>query len=154
IGTVMPPIRRTRMIVVPENQMAVVPVEIVIQPDADGERRAEGEAKAALVKDIIWLVVRQVNHIWIRGKNFNLPIIIHNLLLRGGLQVADIGGIAAKTLDGIHHILLLVEKSLSEIRGPVEILVHPLQHGWIAGHGLDTRVPWLLIDQIWITAAG
>src|SRR5579862_5997163 len=43
-------------------------------------------------------------------------------LLRGGVESAPLLGLRAHALDGLHHVRLLRKKSVSELRGPGEIL--------------------------------
>lgn len=152
-GTFVPPIVRTWMIVIPGHQMPLMPVEIVIQPDANWKSSPERKAITALIIHFVRLVIRQINDVRIHRKNFNRTAVIDDLLLRRGLQVTEIIGRRPQALDGIHHVLLLIEKSLSHFRRPTEVIVQPLQNIGVVRQRLDARIPRLLVGEVRIPAA-
>jgi hypothetical protein len=87
----MPPIGRTWIAATPENEIAVSPITIVIQPRAHRPADAEGDERRAIRSVIInlgWLIDRHINHLGISRNNFNVAAVGNDLLLRGGLQVA------------------------------------------------------------------
>src|ERR1039458_1160309 len=152
----MPPIRRTRMIVAPVNNISVSPIKIAIQPPANRKADAESNewrAIPGLIINHVRLVNRHINHLRISRNNFNVAAVIDYLLLRRRLQVAEIIRRRAQPLDGTHHVRLLIEKSLSQFRRQIQVVIHPFQHAGIAGHGLDAGVPWLLANLVGIAAA-
>jgi hypothetical protein len=57
-------------------------------------------------------------------------------------------------LDGIHDILLLVEKSLTHIGSPRQIFVQPGENGGIMNQRLDAGIPRLRGGGIHIPALG
>ena len=89
----MPPIGRTRMVVTPDNDMVVPPVKIAIQPQPNRPADAEGDkgrAISSLIINLVRLINRHINHLRVSRNNFNVAAVINHLLLRRGLQVADI----------------------------------------------------------------
>jgi hypothetical protein len=79
------------MVATPENQIAVSPITIVIQPRAHRPADAEGDERRAIRSVIInlgGLIDWHINHLGISRDNFNVAAVGNHLLLRGGLQVA------------------------------------------------------------------
>ena len=155
-GRLMPPIGWARMIVTPDNDIVAPPVKIAIQPQANREADAEGDKRraiASLIINLVRLINRHINHLWVSRNNFNLAAVSNHLLLRRGLQVANVGSGRAQPLDGNHHILLLINKSLPQIRRPIQVVIHPFQNTWVASQSLDAGVPRLLVNLVGVTAA-
>ncbi len=152
----MPPIGRTRIPIIPDNDMMVPPIKIAVQPHANRKADAEsdkGGAIRSLIIDLVRLVDRHINHLRVSRNNFNVAAVINHLLLRRGLQVADVVSRRAQALDGIHHVRLLIEKGLSQLSRPIQIIIHPFQHIWVSGQRLDAGVPGLLVNLIGVAAA-
>src|ERR1039458_6308057 len=81
------------MIVTPDNEIVVPPVKIAIQPQANRKADAErdkGRAIPGLIINLVRLINRHINHLWVSRNNFNLAAVINHLLLRRGLQVAKV----------------------------------------------------------------
>jgi hypothetical protein len=51
-------------------------------------------------------------------------------------------------LNCVHHIGLLREKCISQVRGPLDIASHPLHHIWKCGHCLNAWIPRLLCHSV------
>ena len=63
----------------------------------------------------------------------------HNL--RVGSQVAIIPGLFPLPLHRIHHILLLRQKGVTQLRGPIHVRSHHLQHRWKRNQRLHAGIP-------------
>ncbi len=152
----MPPIGGTRVAVTPENDIEVTPVKITIQPQPNRKADAEGDkgrAIASLIINLVRLINRHVNYLRVSRNNFNIAAVSNHLLLRCGLKVANFRSRRAQPLDGNHHILLLINKSLSQIRRPIQVVIHPFQNSWVAGQSLDAGVPRLLANLAGVAAS-
>ena len=148
-GATDPPIMRARVVVIPHNNMMIVPIEIVIKPGANGKTGAKSEkrnAKPSPRVNDIRLVSRHVDDLRIGWNNFNFSIIDIDSLLRGGLQVAQRLGLGAEALNGVHHIGLLVKERLAQRGCPRQIIVHPFESCRISGQGFDAAIPGLLVN--------
>jgi hypothetical protein len=66
------------------------------------------------------------------------------LLLLGGFQIAFILGFLAHPLNGIHDVTLLRQKSVAEIRGPLNVISQQLYHLWQRSKSLNACIPRLL----------
>src|SRR5947208_13235131 len=88
-----PPIRWPRMIAAPDDNVASVPIKIMVQPGADGEPGAEGQEKTgpqgALHINHVGLIDGHINYLRVGGKDFDGAILGNDGLLRCGLQVAE-----------------------------------------------------------------
>ncbi|HXI39732.1 MAG TPA: hypothetical protein VNH83_07120 [Bryobacteraceae bacterium] len=71
-----------------------------------------------------------------------------NNLLLARLQGSFALRFSPHALDCIHHILLLREKGVSEVGGPLDVACHALQSVWHTGHRLHAGVPWLFGHRI------
>jgi hypothetical protein len=65
-------------------------------------------------------------------------------LLLSRLQIAGSLSLFAHTLNSIHHIGLLCQKRIAEIRCPLDIVSQALDQVGQSSHGLDAWVPRLL----------
>jgi hypothetical protein len=72
----------------------------------------KGRAIRCVIINLVRLIDRHINHLWIRRNNFNVAAVSNHLLLWRGLQVAQFGSRGAQPLDGVHHVRLLIEKGL------------------------------------------
>ena len=152
----VPPISWTRMIAAPVNNIAVPPIKVAIQPTTNRKaeaKRNERRAIRGVVINLVRLIDWHIDYLGIRRNDFNVATVIDYLLLRRGLQVTKIICRCAQPLDGTHHLRLLIEKSLSQFRRPVQVVIHPSQNTGIAGHGLDASVPRLLVNLVGVAAA-
>src|ERR1017187_6420055 len=100
----MPPMGRTRMVAVPDSGIVVTPVKVAIQPRANRKADAESDERPAarsLIINLVRLVNRNINHLRVNRNNFKVAAVINHLLLRRGLQVAEIVSRLAQPLDGL-----------------------------------------------------
>jgi hypothetical protein len=65
-------------------------------------------------------------------------------LLLVGLQVPRALRLRAHALHGVHHIVLLREKRIAEISGPLDVVCETFDHIGQSRQSLDARVPRLL----------
>src|SRR5262249_16502394 len=68
-----------------------------------------------------------------------------NLLLRT-LECSSLLGLQAEFLDGIHHVLGLIDKRLPQFRCPVKIRIHLRNQFREFGNFFDVVIPGLLVD--------
>jgi hypothetical protein len=71
-----------------------------------------------------------------------------HLLLFGRFQVAFILSLLAHALHGIHHIALLRQERVAQIRGPLNIVCQALYDVWQSRECLDTWIPRFLRYRI------
>jgi hypothetical protein len=79
-----------------------------------------------------------------------------NRLLVAGLQIARTLRLLSHALRSIHHLRLLRQEGIPEVRGPLDVIRQALHHIGKRGHGLYTRVPRLLphgIDERFVFQA-
>src|SRR5688572_5490447 len=77
-------------------------------------------------------------------------------LLRGRRQRPFLLRFVAHSLDGVHHVVLLSEKGVAEVRGPLDIVGEALDEIRQPRHGLNTGIPGLLrhgVDQGFVLQA-
>lgn len=141
------------MVSVPLEHMMIMPVKVVIEPRANRKRGAKSAAETPLIIDILRLIDRHINDVWIRGQDFDLTVIIHHLRLRRRNQVAVVLGGNAQALDRIHHCLLLVQKRLPEFDGPIQVIVHVTEDRRITRERLHAGIPRLLVYGIGVAPA-
>src|SRR5215469_8230922 len=103
--------------------MTIAPIEIAAKPWSNHKRSAENNVRSSIVRlgiiNLVGLILRHVNGIWIDGNDFDVTVVVDDLLLRGGLEVAQVVGIGTQFLNGIHDVLLLVLEGFAQLRGPV-----------------------------------
>jgi hypothetical protein len=63
------------------------------------------------------------------------------ILLRRALQVACLLRLGAERLDHVGHVRWLIDESVAEIGGPLQVLAHRLDDGGETREGLDGRIP-------------
>jgi hypothetical protein len=74
----------------PDDEMVIVPIKVVVEPQAHGKAHAERNERAAegpLEIDHIRLIDGHVDHLGIGREDFDVSIIGNDILLRGGLQI-------------------------------------------------------------------
>jgi hypothetical protein len=54
----------------------------------------------------------------------------------------------AHPLDGVHHIALLREKRVTEIRGPLNVVGEAFHHIGQSRHRLNARIPGLFLNRL------
>jgi hypothetical protein len=68
--------------------------------------------------------------------------------LRAGLKISCALSLRAHALDCVHHVSLLRQECVSQIRRPLDIADHALQHVWKGYHSLYAWVPRLLCHRV------
>jgi hypothetical protein len=63
-----------------------------------------------------------------------------------GRECSGVLRLIAHSLDRIHHVLLLREEGIAEIRGPLNIVRQALNDIGQRRHRLNARLPRLLLD--------
>jgi len=79
---------------------------------------------------------------------FRLHDFCFHFLLLGGFQVAGILRFLAHALNSIHHVALLGQKCIAEIRGPLDIIGEALHYIRKGCQALYTWIPRLFRDRI------
>ncbi len=141
---------------IPVDQVAISPIKIIIHPIAKRITDSEGYVGCAVrfvIINLVWLVNRHIHLLRVRRVNFNIAVVCGHLLLRCGLQIAELGSSRTQSLDGSHHCWLLIKKSLPEFCCLTQIGIHPLQHIRVSRYRLDAWIPSLLVELIRVSAA-
>ena len=154
------------VIVTPAATVAPAPVS----PDcSDRDSNAKGKSRPSHVRSVGWIVHRRirigglavnygwvvgrdVNHFGVRRLNDDNALAVHLLsfdrLLLAGFESSRALGLGAHALDRVHHIGFLREESVSQLRGPSDIIAQLLDHVGHYHHGLDAGVPRLFFRCI------
>ncbi len=94
------------------------------------------------------IIRRDIHDLRIRLFHDDYAFVLDNpgfdLLLLGGFQIAGVLCLLAHTLDGIHHIGLLRQECIAQIRRPLNIVCEALYHFGQTGQGLNAGIPRLL----------
>jgi hypothetical protein len=69
-------------------------------------------------------------------------------LLRAGLKISCALSLRAHALNCIHHIRLLCQECVSQIRRPLDIARHALYYVWKLYQSLDAWVPRLFCHRV------
>lgn len=135
------------------------PIAIIVKPRTHG--KAEPKAYYRLDIGRIWLhvddlgiVLRNIDHLGLGRHDADVAFLLDDALLRGIDQRARRSCLCAERLDRIHDVGRLIQKDLSELSRPLQILIHPLDNLGVAGQGPDAFVPWLVVDLSWVAACG
>jgi hypothetical protein len=67
-------------------------------------------------------------------------------LLRRALERSDRLGFGPQSLDGVHHVHLLVNKRIAKLDRPLEVCVHVFDDGGKFGRRLDVVIPGLIVE--------
>ncbi len=96
------------------------------------------------------VIAGNVYHLRVGLLNHNYGLILHYLrfhgLLLGGLQVTRALGLRAHALHCVHHITLLCQEGIAQVRSPLDVLRELLGRVGYRRHGLHAGVPVLLLD--------
>jgi hypothetical protein len=68
--------------------------------------------------------------------------------LGAGFQISSTLGFSTHPLNRVHHIGLLRQERIPQIRRPLNIVGHACDHIWISYQSLDTWIPRLLCHGI------
>jgi hypothetical protein len=69
-------------------------------------------------------------------------------LLGAGLKISRALSLRAHALDCVHHVRLLRQECVPQIRRPLDIADHALQHVWKRHHSLYAWVPRLFCHGV------
>jgi hypothetical protein len=69
-------------------------------------------------------------------------------LLRAGFEIPSALGFCSHPLDCIHHVRLLRQECVSQIRRPLDVTGHTLHYVWKLYQSLDAWVPRLLCHRV------
>jgi hypothetical protein len=98
------------------------------------------------------VVARNVNYLWTGLLNHDDLLALHNLgfhfLLLTCFQVSRILGLLAHPLYCIHHIALLSQKSVAQVRRPLDVFGHLFDNIRKGCHGLDAWIPILFLHGV------
>ena len=103
-GATRPPISRTRLGMAPDDKMMIVPIKIMVEPQAHRKADAKGDERAAkwpLVINHVRRIYRHVEHLGVGRDDFDGAIVGNDILLRGGLQIPESLGLGTEPLNGI-----------------------------------------------------
>jgi hypothetical protein len=138
---------------------AARPIAIVVEPRTHG--KADPKAYYRLDIRRVWLdvddlgiVLRHINHLRFCRDYANVALLFDDSLLRRIDQGARYSRPSAQRLNRVHNVRRLIQKDLSDLGRPLQVLVHPLDDVGIAGQGPNTLVPWLIIDLSWVAICG
>ena len=135
---------------------APAPLEIEAEPRADGKTHTEGDERAVpsrtAVKHKRRIVNGHVDDLRLNRPDAPVGALLHDFHLRCGLERTGIVSHSAQALDRSFDVGGLVDVGLAKGRGPVEAVVHHVQHGGIVGHGFDADVPGLFVYESRICA--
>ena len=95
---------------------------------------------------------RHIDDIWISLLDDDHRLFLNDLclysLLRVGLQGSCALRFLAHSLNGVHNVALLREKSIAKFCRPLNVIGQPLHQVWESRHSLNARVPRLFRDSI------
>jgi hypothetical protein len=86
------------------------------------------------------------------GDHLDGPLVNHDGLLWCGQQIAHSPSWRAQALDRVHYVGRLVEKGLSQVGRPGEVIIQHPERGGIPRQGLEAIVPRLGIHRVYISA--
>ena len=94
------------------------------------------------------VIAGNVDHFWAGLLDDDDRLVLDNLRLDfhlfSGFQISRIFCFCPHALDCIHDVGLLCQKSIAQIRRPLDVICQTLDEIGKRGHGLDTRIPRLL----------
>src|SRR5689334_9413809 len=136
---------------------AAVPGNAVITPAPGPESDSQSDAKAkpdscadkeAWTRphiDDCWIVIGNYNVIRTRRQDRNIWPAAHDIL-GAAAQIPEVARSLAHSLYGIHYVLLLGQKRVTQISGPVHVRGHHLQNRGERQQGLHGGVPGQLVS--------
>jgi hypothetical protein len=98
------------------------------------------------------LVHGHIDHLRSGGDDLDDPIVNQDRLLGCRYEIPQGPGLSAQALDRVHDFCRLVEKSLSQVGRPGEVIIEHPERGGIPGQGLKAIVPGLGIYLVHISA--
>jgi hypothetical protein len=98
------------------------------------------------------IVHGNINHAGLGRRNVDRRLTVIRLrchrLLGRRLQLAVGLRLGAQALHGTHHVRLLGQERVAQIRGPADVLIQARQHIGKRNQGLDARIPVLLPGRV------
>jgi len=71
-----------------------------------------------------------------------------HFLLSAGLKISRSLSLCSHPLDCVHHVRLLCQEGVSQVRRPLDIAGHTLHHVWKLYQSLDAWIPRLLCHGV------
>src|ERR1700722_3181575 len=113
--------------------------------DGDGRAEVDGAANeeswARREEDDARAIDGDIVEGRVDGLDFDVAVVVDDVVVGVGGEVAVASGRAAHALYGVHYIGLLVEDGVAERAGPLGITRHHVEHGGEGQEGKDTGVP-------------
>jgi hypothetical protein len=127
------------------------PIAVVIEPRTHGKTDPKTHhrlniGRVRLDVDHLGIVLRHIDHVGFGGDDPNVALLFDDPLLRTIDQGSRCPRLRAQRLNRSHHISRLIQKDLSKLSCPLQVLVHPLDDLGIAGQRPDALVPRLVVD--------
>src|SRR5258706_10651587 len=98
------------------------------------------------------IIRRYIHDLWIGLFDHDHTLVLDDfgfyLLLLGRFQIASVLCLFAHALHGIHHIALLRQEGIAQIRGPLNVVCQALYDIGQRGQSLDAWIPGLFHDGI------
>ena len=113
---------------------------------ADGSK--DGEARPGIDGGTVGgprIIGGNVDDLRVRRSHVDVALIVRDLFLRGGLEIAGRLGALAHGLDRAEDVLRLVVVRVAELGGPGKVTVQVGEDLRERGEGLHTGVPWLRV---------
>jgi hypothetical protein len=135
------------------------PIAIIVKPRTHGKAEPKAYYRldiggVRLHVDDLGIVLRNIDHVGFSRHDADVAFLLDDALLRGIDQRARRSRLCAQRLDRIHDVGRLIQKDLSELSRPLQILIHPFDNLGVPGQGPDAFVPWLVVDLSWGAACG
>src|SRR5665213_1103371 len=135
-------------------QLMVAPPPMVPAPQRPDNGEPDPEANHQATDEIRWhrqhkrwivrprpasidkhgIVVGYIDHVRLGRLDRDALILIRNGLLRRRVQRAGGSGPLPQTLNGVHDVALLSQKGVTDLLGPLKVMVHHLQDRWKRHH--------------------
>ena len=118
---------------------------------ADGDGRAEADGGAADeagswgVKDDCGIVDGHVVVGRIDGLNLDVAIVVDDVVVGVGGEVAVVVCFLTLALDGVHDSITLAENRVAQGPGPLRVARHCVEHGGEGQECQDAGVPWEIV---------
>jgi hypothetical protein len=129
----------------------IAKVEVQIEKGSIGTWQAKGDERAGnegCRVNNVRVVLGDIDYIGLCGKDFNVAVILHHLLLWRACERLRGLRLGAKPLHRIHNILLLVGESSPDGLGPIHVPGHHLNCLGGMNDRFDGGVPRLIVNII------
>ncbi len=109
-------------------------------------------AKKRRAPNPLGVVYGNINHAGLGRRNVDRRLTVVglscHLLLGRRLQLSVGLRLGAQALHGAHHVRLLGQERVTQVRGPADVLIQARQHIGKRNQGLDARIPVLLPGRV------